>query len=476
MILLTGATGYVGGRLLKKLETSQLPLRCLLRRPELLKQQIAPTTELIQGDVFQIDSLLEAMKGIHTAYYLVHSLTSKGIFEEEEKEAAKNFAEAARISGIKKIIYLGGLGSEDDQLSEHLRSRQKVGNILRSSGIPVIEFRASIILGSGSISFEIVRALVERLPLMTTPRWVKTPTQPIGIEDVLEYLSEAYQKDFSQSEIFEIGGKDVVTYQDIMLEYARQRGLHRWLIPVPVLTPRLSSLWLALVTPAYKRVGEKLIEGLKNPTIVKNSKALNFFSVKPMGIQEAIERALKNENEEFIQSHWSDAFSSGKRAVSNSVKQFGLRLLDARKIKVSVDPHWAFDPIQKIGGDRGWYTANLLWKIRGFIDLILGGVGTRRGRRDPEDLKVGDAIDFWRVIAFEADKRLLLRAEMKVPGKAWLEFLVEGNEKESTIYQVAFFDPLGLWGRLYWYSLLPFHGFIFGGMLKNIKYLAEHRS
>ncbi len=475
-ILLTGASGYVGGRLLKKLEASELPLRCLLRRPELLKHQIAPSTELVKGDVFQPESLQEAMKGIHTAYYLVHSLTSKGVFEEEEKIAAKNFAEAARVSGIQKIIYLGGLGSAEDELSEHLRSRQEVGNILRSSGIPVIEFRASIILGSGSISFEIVRALVERLPIMTTPRWVKTPTQPIGIEDVLEYLVEAYQKEFSQSEIFEIGGRDVVTYRDLMMEYAKQRKLKRWLIPVPVLTPRLSSLWLALVTPAYKRVGEKLIEGLKNPTFVRNPKALKVFSVKPMGIQEAITRALHNEDQDFIQTHWSDAFSSGKEAVSESAKKFGLRLLDARKIQVNTSPEKAFYPIQVIGGNTGWYTANLLWKMRGFVDLVLGGVGVRRGRRDPVDLQEGDAIDFWRVVAFEANKRLLLRAEMKVPGRAWLEFWVEGNQEKSTIYQVAFFDPLGLWGRLYWYSLLPFHNFIFGGMLNRIKQKAESQS
>ncbi len=468
MILLTGATGYVGGRLLKELEKKNFSLRCLARRPESLKQDVRPNTEVREGDVFDSESLKNAFAGIHTAYYLVHSLTSKDIFEEEEKKAAKNFAEAAKQAGVQKIIYLGALGSNEDKLSPHLKSRQDVGNILRSVGIPIIEFRASIILGSGSISFEIIRALVEKLPVMTTPKWVKTSTQPIAIEDVIHYLVQAYEKEFTQSEIFEIGGKDVVVYRDLLMEYAKQRHLKRWIIPLPVLTPRLSSLWLGLVTPVYARVGRKLIEGLRNPTYVHNPIALQVFSIQPMGIHQAIERALKNENEEFIQTHWSDAFSSGKRAVSNSAKKFGVRLLDARKIRVSLPPEKAFEPIQKIGGERGWYSANLLWKMRGFVDLLLGGVGFRRGRRDPNDLKTGDALDFWRVIAFEPGKRLLLRAEMKVPGRAWLEFLVEGNEKESTIFLVAFFDPLGLWGRLYWYSLLPFHGFIFGTMLKHI--------
>lgn len=471
-ILLTGATGYVGGRLLKKLEELQFPLRCLARYPEALIQDTNPQTEIMQGDVLHPESLDPALKGIHTAYYLVHSLTSKGVFKEEESRAAQNFITAAQKAGVQKIIYLGALGSEKDELSEHLRSRQRVGDILRSGSIPIIEFRASIIIGSGSISFEIVRALVEKLPIMTTPRWVSTPTQPIAIEDVIAYLVEAQQKEFKQSEIFEIGGREVVSYQDLLMEYAKQRHLKRWMIPLPVLTPNLSSLWLGLVTPVYARVGRKLIEGLRNPTYVQNPKALQVFSIQPMGIHQAIERALKNENEEFIQTHWSDAFSSGKRAVSHSAKKFGLRLLDARKIRVSLPPEKAFEPIQKIGGERGWYTANLLWKMRGFVDLLLGGVGFRRGRRDPHDLKIGDALDFWRVIALEPGKRLLLRAEMKVPGRAWLEFLVEGDEKESTIFLVAFFDPLGLWGRIYWYSLLPFHGFIFGAMLKRIAQMA----
>lgn len=472
-ILLTGTTGYVGGRLLKFLEEKKIPLRCMIRRPETLQEEISPSTELVKGDVLDPSSLVAALKGIDTAYYLIHSLTSKGVFDEEEKQAAENFAAAAKFCGVKKIIYLGGLGSSEDQLSEHLKSRQKVGEILRKSGCVVIEFRASIILGSGSISFEILRSLVEKLPIMVTPRWVKTPTQAIAIEDVISYLWLALEKNFEHSEIFEIGGKDINSYEALMLEYAKQRGLRRYLLPVPFLTPSLSSLWLALITPAYQRIGRKLVEGLRNPTVVQNSKALEVFPLRPMGISEAIARALKNEDKEFIQTHWSDAFSSGKLIQKNHSAKFGTRLMDARQIHLHVSSRQAFQPIQKIGGDTGWYYADLLWNLRGLLDLLFGGVGMRRGRRDPHHLNVGDAIDFWRVEAFEPGQRLLLRAEMKVPGRAWLEFKVEGNDFESTLYQTAIFDPVGLMGRLYWYALLPFHWLIFGRMLKSIACAAQ---
>lgn len=473
-ILLSGTTGYVGGRLLKSLEQKNIPLRCLLRRPEVLQGQVSKTTELARGDVFDLPSLISAMQGIKTAYYLIHSLTSKGVFDEEEKKAAENFAEAARLCGVEKIIYLGGLGSKEDELSDHLKSRQKVGSLLRHSGAVVIEFRASVIIGSGSISFEIVRALVEKLPVMITPRWVRTKTQPIAIEDVIAYLEFALEKDFSKSEIFEIGGKDVLPYQDLMLEYAKQRGLRRHFIAVPFLSPHLSSLWLSLVTPAYQRVGRRLVEGLKNPTFVQNTKALDTFPIKAMGVSEAIHRALKNEDKEFIQTHWSDAFSSGKIAKENTPALFGTRLSDARQIQLPLTAAQAFAPIQRIGGLNGWYYADLLWNLRGLLDLFIGGVGMRRGRRDPVDLNIGDAIDFWRVEAFEPSQRLLLRAEMKVPGRAWLEFEVEQNQQGSILHQTAIFDPLGIAGRLYWYALLPFHWLIFERMLRRIAKKALH--
>ncbi|MCB1214597.1 MAG: SDR family oxidoreductase [Deltaproteobacteria bacterium] len=470
-ILLTGATGYVGGRLLPLLLKKGYSVRCMARHPERLTQAESKV-EKVAGDVLKKENLKTAFEGIHTAYYLIHSLSSGKDFEELEYQSAHNFAQAAQAAGIKKIIYLGGLGSEKKSLSKHLSSRQEVGEILRNSGIPIIEFRASVILGSGSLSFEMVRALVERLPIMTTPRWVRTPTQPIAIEDVLSYLLLAAQEDFPQSRIFEIGGASVVTYGEIMQEYARQRGLRRSLIPVPVLSPGLSSLWLSLVTPLYAKVGKKLIEGIRNPTLVKDPSALREFPIRPMGLSQAIERALKKEDQEFTQSHWTDALSSVDRSQWGGIRVKS-RLIDTKQKSVSVPPEKAFLPIQSIGGKNGWYYANSLWRLRGFLDSLIGGVGLRRGRRDPINLKVGDALDFWRVESFAPPHKLLLKAEMKVPGRAWLEFKVESQGLGSLIQQTALFDPKGLSGMLYWYLLYPIHQKIFQGMLDKIAEEAE---
>ena len=293
-ILLAGGTGYVGGRLIRVLEETGRPLRCLARKPELLRPRVAASTEVVGGDVLDLSSLSEAMKDVHTAYYLVHSMAAGGGFEERDRLGAKNFATAAREHGTRRIIYLGGLGGSG-RLSSHLASRQEVGEILRRSGVPTIEFRASIIIGAGSLSFEMVRALVEKLPVMITPRWVRSKAQPISIEDVLAYLSKALELDDDNSYVFEIGGADQVSYRDIMREYARQRGLRRIMIPVPVLTPRLSSLWLGLVTPLYARVGRQLIEGVRNDTVVEDDIAMSVFDLRPRGIREAISRALLNE-------------------------------------------------------------------------------------------------------------------------------------------------------------------------------------
>jgi uncharacterized protein YbjT (DUF2867 family) len=408
------------------------------------------------------------MAGVHTAYYLVHSMGSPRDFEEEDRQAAANFAAAARQAGVQRIIYLGGLGDSSSELSSHLRSRQEVGEILRRSNVPVIEFRASIILGSGSLSFEMIRALVERLPVMICPRWVSTPAQPIAIEDVVAYLLEALSLLAKETGVFEIGGVDQVSYADIMREYARQRGLRRWMISVPVLTPRLSSLWLGLVTPVYARVGRKLVDSLRHETVVRDASATRIFSVRPRGLREAMERALHNEQREFAQTRWSDALSSGGHLQSWGGLRFGTRIVDSRVIQVKVPTKMAFAPIRRIGGTTGWYFANVLWQLRGFLDLLAGGVGLRRGRRDPETLLVGDTLDFWRVEEFDADRRLRLAAEMKVPGRAWLEFEVTGDSSQSTIRQTAIFDPLGLFGLIYWYGLYPLHRWIFAGMLRKI--------
>jgi uncharacterized protein YbjT (DUF2867 family) len=419
---------------------------------------------------------MKALQGVQAAYYLVHSMGTHGDFEENDRKAASNFAAAAKESGVERIIYLGGLGDSTQRLSPHLRSRHEVGEILQSSGAQVIEFRASIIIGSGSLSFELIRSLVERLPMMICPRWVSTRAQPIAVEDVLGYLLAALDLDEGESRVFEIGGPDQVSYGDIMREYARQRGLRRLMISVPVLTPRLSSLWLGLVTPVYARVGRKLIEGVRNPTLVSDSSALEVFSIRPRSLRDAIQRALVNEDREFAETRWSDAFSSGTDPPQWGGKRFGSRIVDSRVVEVDAPADVAFAPIQRIGGQTGWYSANWLWQIRGLLDLLVGGVGMRRGRRDPVNVRVGDALDFWRVEAFEPDRRLRLAAEMRLPGRAWLEFEVSEDEGKSKIRQTAIFDPVGLPGLAYWYALSPLHQVVFSGMLKGIARAAERAS
>lgn len=471
--LLTGATGYVGGRLLSRLEEAGRPVRCLARRPEALIGRVRDATEVVPGDVLVPATLAGVFEGVDTAYYLVHALGSSGDFEAQDREAATHFAEAARTAGVRRIIYLGGLGDPDEALSQHLRSRQETGVQLRAHHPQVLEFRASIVIGSGSLSFEMLRALVERLPVMICPRWVRVLTQPIAIEDLLAYLLEAAHLPDGPSRIFEIGGPDRVSYGDLMQEYARQRGLRRWMIPVPGLTPRLSSLWLGLVTPLYARVGRKLVESLRNPTVVSSNLALETFPLRPRGVPEAIARALNFEDGAFAETRWSDALSSGGGPKAWGGVRFGSRLVDARTVRVAVDPEAAFAPIRRIGGATGWYYAKALWSLRGFLDLLVGGVGLRRGRRDPESLLVGDALDFWRVERYERPRLLRLQAEMKLPGRAWLEFQVEGDASGSTLRQNAIFDPVGLTGLLYWYAIWPLHQLIFAGMLRNLARAAE---
>lgn len=474
LILLTGASGYVGGRLLKALEARGHRLRCLARHPEFLLPRVGGSTEVAKGDLLGPTSLAPGLAGVDSAYYLVHSMGSAGAFEEEDRRAAKSFADTAREAGVPRIIYLGGSG-KGEKLSRHLASRQEVGRILRESGVPTIEFRASIIIGSGSVSFEMIRALVDRLPVMITPRWVQISAQPIAIEDVIAYLMAALDVEVDGSAIFEIGGADRVSYGDIMLEYARQRGIKRLMIPVPVLSPRLSSLWLGLVTPVYARVGRKLIDSITHETVVEDDLALRLFDIRPRGIREAIERALRNEDREIVDTRWSGALSSRGPARTWGGVKFGSRLVDSRSAQVPHPPLQAFKPIRRIGGGTGWYYANWLWRLRGFLDLLVGGAGMRRGRRDPERLEPGDTVDFWRVEAIEPDRLLRLSAEMKLPGRAWLQFEVEGDESGSTIRQTSIFDPIGLIGLLYWYLLYPLHSRVFAGLLLGIVRAAERK-
>ena len=471
-VLLTGATGYVGGRLLAELERRGVALRCFLRRPESLRGRAAPSTELAAGDALDAQAVARALGAVDAAYYLIHSMGGED-FAARDREAARIFGTAAREAGVKRIVYLGGLGENAGGLSEHLRSRQETGEILRESGVPVVEFRASIVLGSGSLSFEMIRALVERLPVMICPRWVAVESQPIAVEDVIAYLAAALDLPAGAERVYEIGGPDRVTYGDLMREYARQRGLKRLLVPVPLLTPRLSSLWLGLVTPLYARVGRKLVDSMRNPTVVRDPAALLVFPVKPRGVREAIARALVNEDGAFARTRWSDAVSSSGLTERYGGDRIGTRFIDSRKALVPVPPSAAFAPIRRIGGDAGWYYGNFLWRLRGFLDLLAGGVGLRRGRRHPDDLREGDALDFWRVEAVEPNRLLRLRAEMRVPGRAWLQFEITPAAGGAEIRQTAVFDSSGLFGLAYWYALYPLHRFVFGGMLRGIAALAE---
>lgn len=475
LILLTGATGYVGGRLLPRLEERGYRLRCLARRPHALQGDVQPGTQIATGDLLDRQSLDEPLQGVGTAIYLVHSMGAQGDFEKEDQQAAENFAAAAKAAGVKRIVYLGGLGAPDSDLSKHLRSRHEVGRILRQSAAEIIELRASIVIGSGSLSYELVRALVERLPVMICPRWVASQTQPIAIEDLLAYLMESIEIDLGGSQVVEIGGPEQVSYGDIMREYAKQRDLRRWMIPVPVLTPYLSSLWLGLVTPVYARVGKKLVASLRNATVVNHPQAASKYSVQPRGLAAAVARALTNEDRKFAETRWSDALSSGGAPQDWGGAVFGSRVVDSRTAQVDVTPAQAFAPIQRIGGKQGWYFGSWLWRVRGFMDLLAGGIGVRRGRNHPVDIKVGDALDFWRVEQFEPNRLLRLKAEMKVPGRAWLEFDVDADDEtgKTEIRQTAIFDPHGLFGLFYWYGLYPLHQLVFGGMLRNIAKAAE---
>jgi uncharacterized protein YbjT (DUF2867 family) len=453
LILVTGATGYVGGQLLKALLAAGHRVRCLARRPELLRIPEMAGAELVAGDLLDATSVRAAMLAIHTAFYLVHSMGSAGSFEEEDRRAAGNFADAARDLGVSRIVYLGGLGASSPTLSPHLRSRHEVGEILRSSGVPVIEFRASVVIGSGSLSFEMIRSLVELLPVMIAPRWVAIPAQPIAIRDLLEYLLAALDLPCEGSRVFEIGGADQVSYGGLMREYARQRGLKRLIIPVPVLTPRLSSLWLGLVTPLYVRVGRKLIDSIRHPTVVRDRSALAEFTVRPVGYREAIAAALRAEDH------------GGGGAFVHSLET-----------TVNAPPEQAFAPIRRIGGATGWYYANWLWRLRGIVDIWMGGLGLSPGRRHPDQLEVGDVVDCWNVEAYEANHRLLLAARMRLPGRAWLEFRVDGSDSHSVIRQTAIFDARGLLGRAYWYVTYPVHCILFAGMLKQIGRVAQGNS
>ncbi len=468
-VLITGATGYIGGRLVPALVSAGHRVRCMARDPARLAGRFEDV-EIVRGDVFDEPSMREALTDTQVAYYLVHSMSDdRHDFTRSDRLAAEQFGRAAKAAGVERIVFLGGLGVDDEKLSKHLRSRHEVGDILRASGVPVIEFRAAIIMGSGSVSFEMIRYLTERLPLMIAPRWVSTRCQPIGIREVIAYLVAVLDFADPNGHIFEIGGADVLSYRELMLHYAAARGLARKIIVVPFFTPRLSSYWVHLVTPIPASIARALIDGLRNEVVVHDTAARTAFpAIVPAGYDEALRRALDRYLTTGPVTTWFDAFDVKTLPGEFAGLKQGM-LIDRRERATSASRQEVFAVFTSLGGARGWLYADRLWYLRGLLDRLVGGIGNRRGRRSPKELRVGDAVDFWRVEGYTPGELLRLRAEMKLPGLAWLQF--EALEREgggTTLRQTAFFEPRGVFGYLYWFCVLPFHAFIFGNMANRI--------
>jgi uncharacterized protein YbjT (DUF2867 family) len=485
-IFMTGATGYIGGRLAPRLLAGGESVRSFVRSPRKLDEREWtrwPRSTVIQGDIADTASLADAMRGCSTAYYLVHSMIAAGDeYAERDKALARSFATAARQAGINRIIYLGGLGEDEDALSKHLKSRRDVEAMLRSAGVPVIVLRAAVILGSGSASFEILRYLVERLPVMITPKWVRTPCQPIAVRDVLHYLLAARHLDAdSQHDInrtIEIGGPEVVTYRELIDITAEELGVpKRLVIPVPVLTPTLSARWIDLITPLPASIARPLSDGLRNRVVVNDHSAETLMPHKPIGVREAVRRAVGKTADHDIETRWSAAGA----IPGDPDWAGGTTFKDERTIDVQATPDGVFAAVCKVGGGHGWYAANALWKIRGLMDWVVGGPGLRRGRRDPVNVQFGEALDFWRVVGVQRPTLLALRAEMKLPGTAQLEFRIDPTPRDvhpdaadaARLTMTARFIPRGLLGLAYWYAVLPFHHFVFTGMLNGIRRAAE---
>jgi uncharacterized protein YbjT (DUF2867 family) len=479
LILVTGATGYIGGRLIPQLLAAGYGVRALVRgEPERLADR--PWYQAIDvkvGDTLKAESLPQAMAGVSVAYYLVHSMATTAKFAQRDIQAARNFAQAAAKAGAERIIYLGGLGDGSSELSEHLRSRQATGAALGESGIPVTEFRAGMVVGSGSISFEMLRYLCERLPVMLCPRWVYTRTQPIAIADVLAYLVAALAQPQSAGKVVEIGGATILSYRDMMAIYARLRKLPRIFLPWPLLAPGLSSYWVHWVTPIPSKMARPLILGLRNEVIVRDEVAKQLFpQIQPVDYPLAVHKALARLEKGDIETVWNDALvsSSGDIPPAYFTQEQGM-LIERRTLQVQAPPAVVYRVLTSIGGKRGWPAFNLLWEARGLLDRAFGGVGMQRGRRHPEQLRSGDVLDFWRVEAVKPGEKLLLRAEMKMPGKGWLQFaLTPGERPDSTcLTQTAYYAAHGLAGLLYWYCIYPLHGALFSTMIHNIARVAE---
>jgi uncharacterized protein YbjT (DUF2867 family) len=476
-VLVSGATGYVGGRLVPYLLQAGYTVRCFVRDARRLRAQPwGDDVEVAEGDALEYDTVEPALETVDVAYYLIHSLGSGSDFAERDRTAARNFREAAAEQDADRIIYLGGIRPKGERSSKHLRSRMETGDVLRDGPVPVTEFRAAQIVGSGSLSFELVRYLTERVPIMVCPTWVTTPTQPIAIRTVLEYLSEALTTPKSTGEVIEIGGADVLTYAEMFQTYAAVRGLDRPIIHVPFLTPRLSSHWIGLVTPISNRIARPLIEGLDNEVTVDDPERARrlFPEVQPIAYEAAVRLALRRAQSDEIPTVWNSALSSTAQpsgAVTRSLETTEGLYRETRQVAVDAPPTAAFDTITRLGGDRGWLFADTLWRLRGWWDQVTGGVGFRKGRRHPTDLRVGDAVDFWRVEQIDAPRLLRLRAEMSLPGRAWLQFEVRPADDGNgcIVVQSIYFEPKGLWGTVYWNLVAWPHRWIFAGMLRALK-------
>ncbi|MGW6267676.1 SDR family oxidoreductase [Streptomyces sp. NPDC055060] len=478
--LVTGASGYVGGRLVPELLEAGHRVRCLARSPSNLRDHPwAARTEVVRGDVTDAESVARAMRGIDVAYYLVHSLGGGSDFEATDRRAARVFAEQAHDAGVRRIVYLGGLtpqGVPESTLSPHLRSRAEVGRIFLESPVPATVLRAAVVIGSGSASFEMLRYLTERLPVMVTPSWVNTRTQPIGVRDVLRYLVGSATMPADVDRAFDVGGPDVLTYQGMMRRYAAVSGLRRRLIvPVPVLTPRLSSHWVGLVTPVPASIARPLTESLRHEVVCREHDIAAYvpdLPGRPLPFDEALALALRKVRDAQVATRWSSAAVPG--APSDPLPTDpdwagGSLYQDERDLSVETSAQALWKVVEGIGGDNGWYSFPLAWAVRGWLDRLVGGVGLRRGRRDAARLRVGDSLDFWRVEEIEPGRLLRLRAEMRLPGLAWLEMHVEKDPDGGLRYrQRALFHPRGLFGHAYWWSVWPFHSVVFGGMARNI--------
>lgn len=466
-ILITGSTGYIGRRLKDRLlQREDLDIRLLVRNRAKVRPNLPRRVEICEGDTFQPAALENALQGIDTAFYLIHSMGAGDDFEERDRISAENFREACIKAGVKRVVYLGGLGRKDSA-SKHLRSRIETGEVLaaRPDQVQTIWFRAGIIIGSGSASFEIIRNLVQKLPVMITPRWVNTLTQPVAIVDVLRYLEQAIDLDLDRDLVVDIGA-ETLSFREMMKETARTMKLRRALFPVPVLSPRLSSYWLILFTPVPFSIASALVEGLKSETVVLNTNAADFFpGVQPMSFEESILSALDEMEHNQVLSRWCDSSAGEVCDITDQDDPSGAIYRNRHIFSLQGLPRErVFRSICSLGGETGWFVMNWLWEIRGLIDKLFGGYGLNRGRREPGRLRVGDALDFWKVVDIRPDKRLLLVAQMKVPGKAWLEFDLQGDQ----LVQIAHFHPRGLLGRAYWYAMLPAHVIIFGGLGKQI--------